>query len=210
METTFKTIREAIFYTGRKFKYDFNLDDPERLLNYRKVFHCLTGSDQCAELGIKPDKGILQIGHKGVGKTMMMRIMQVIFKNTERRFKWVKVTDIADLLKSKAMTEMDVKEMYGRGLKCDLYIDDLGFGNADVKIWSNEINIIAEILFERDELFVLEGYRTHLSSNIPTTVPADEAPNVRSLERLYGDRILDRIKQMTNLIVWQSKTSLRG
>lgn len=206
METTFKSIKEAVFYTGRKFHRDFSLEDPERNLMYRKAFHCLSGSELCKELGVNPDKGLLQIGAKGTGKTVMMRVMQVLFKNTERRFKWVDVFTISDLLKSKVMDEVEIKERFGRGLKCDLYIDDIGFGNPNLKIYTNEVNILAEILYERDELFVLEGFRTHMSSNIPTTT---KDANDKSLESLFGDRILDRMGQMTNLLVWQQKDSLR-
>lgn len=209
MNTNFKSIRSAVIYTGLKFDKNFSLDDPERELMYRRAFHCLCGSDQAEELGMNPNKGILQIGNKGVGKSIMMRVMQVLFKNTPRRFKWVDVFTIADMLKSKVFTEMDVKDMYGRGLKCDLYIDDVGFGNPNVAVFKNEVNIIAEILYERDELQVMEGFHTHMSSNIPTSIPKDADADLRSLERLYGDRIMDRIVQMTNLLVWTRKESLR-
>jgi hypothetical protein len=208
MEATFRNAKEAILYTGRKFDRDFNLNDPEVLLNYRRVFHCLVGSDLCKELDMNPEKGILQIGKKGIGKTILMRVMQVLFKNTDRRFKWVDVFTICDMLKAGALDEIAIKAMYGRGLKCDLYIDDIGFGNPNLHIYKNEVNIVAEILFERDELFVLEGFRTHMSSNIITA--NRNAPDQKTLESLFGDRILDRIKQMNNLITWEQGKSMRG
>lgn len=209
MEMVFNSVIEAINYTGKKFHRNFNLDDPARLLNYRKVFHCLSGSPTAGELDMNPNKGILFIGDKGVGKSICMRTMQVLFKNSPRRFKWIDVYTIIDMLREKYCSEAEIKEMYGKGLKCDLYIDDLGFGNPTFHSYKNETNIIAELIWERDELFVLDGYRTHFSSNIKSTVPDDSHSDRKSLERLYGDRILDRIKQLTNLIVWEGK-SLRS
>jgi DNA replication protein DnaC len=207
MATIFKSVYDAVLYTGRRFDAEFNLHDDQRSMIYRRVFNCLSGSDKCEELKIRPDKGILLIGDKGVGKTLMMRVMQILFKDTPRRFRWVSSLEIYDMLRE-GTDEIVIKEMYGKSLKSDLYIDDIGMMPGDYHKFKNTTNIIAEILFERDELFVLEGFRTHMSSNIRTTVPKETAPEVKSLERLYGDRILDRVKQMTNLITWQG-ASLR-
>lgn len=138
----------------------------------------------------------------------MMRTFQVLFRETARRFRWVNCLDFKDMLEDD-LKPSEIKFMYGKAFKCDLYIDDLGLGQTDFRKYGNVTNIIAEILFERDELFVAEGWRTHLSSNIPTTVHPSLPPEVKSLERLYGDRVLDRIKQLDNLIQWTGK-SLRG
>lgn len=198
---------DAIIDVGLKLFKGFNLDDPDRRRHYQEMFYLLTGNDQVKEFGLKKDKGALLLGHLGVGKTMMMRVMQILFKDTPRRFKWVSCLTFKDLLEE-GMSAVEIKSLYGKGLKQDLYIDDLGLGQVDYKSFGNVTNIIAEILFERDELFVLENILTHLSSNIPTTVPLEQHDK-KSLEKLYGDRILDRIKQMCNLIEWKGK-SLRG
>lgn len=198
---------EAIIDVGRKIFPGFNLDEDERRRHYQEMFYLLTGNDQVEQFGLKKGKGALLLGSLGVGKTIMMRVMQVIFKDSERKFKWVNCLSFKDMLEE-GMTTVDIKNLYGKNLKQDLYIDDLGLGQVDYKSYGNVTNIIAEILFERDELFVMENFLTHLSSNVPTTVPAD-ALDKKSIEKMYGDRILDRIKQMCNLIEWKGK-SLRG
>lgn len=212
MSTIFKTPREAILYAGSKFKDGFNLDDPTRLDVYRKAFYCLTGSDAATNLGIKPNKGILLVGNIGVGKTLMMRVLQRLFKDTERRFRWVEVSELSDLIRAKAWgddTILTIKEMYGQSLKMDLYIDDIGFENVDLHLYNNHVNVVAELLEDRYKLFQKEGFRTHLSTNLRTSgVEVTAAGLTQSIESLYGDRILDRIKEMTNLIRWEG-ASLR-
>lgn len=198
---------EAIIDVGRKLFPGFNLDDDERRRHYQEMFYLLTGNDEVEKFGLKKGKAALLLGNIGIGKTIMMRVMQVIFKDSERKFKWVNSLQFKDMLED-GMTVSEIKQLYGKNLKQDLYIDDLGLGQVDYKSYGNVTNIISEILFERDELFVMEKFLTHLSSNIPTTVPL-EAIDKKSLEKLFGDRMLDRIKQMCNLIEWKGK-SLRG
>lgn len=197
---------DAIIDVGQKIFPGFNLDDADRRRHYQEMFYLLTGNPSVETFGLKRGKGALLLGSLGVGKTIMMKVMQVIFKDSERKFKWVSCLQFKDMLEE-GMTAVEIKAMYGKALKQDLYIDDLGLGQVDYKSYGNVTNIIAEILFERDELYVMEGFLTHLSSNVATTVPMDS--DKKSLEKMYGDRILDRIKQMCNLIEWYGK-SLRG
>lgn len=144
----------------------------------------------------KVKKGLLIIGGLGVGKSAMMKIMQRIFKDTSSRFKWVNSYDLKDL--SELYTVSQIKEMYGYDLKMDLYIDDIGIA-VDVKRYGNTVNIITEILMERYDLFINSGYKTHISSNLLTSL-ASENNSVPTLKSVYGARILDRVKEMTEVI----------
>lgn len=205
MVAKFLTGSEIIQAVGKSLYPDFDLSEPERRKIYEQVFYLFTDNRKMVDFGLVPGKGLLLIGNIGVGKTMMMKTMQVVLRESPRRFRWVNCLEFKDMLEDQ-MKPSEIKEMYGRGLKCDLYIDDLGLGRSDFNRFGNVTNIISEILFERDELFVSDGYRTHLSSNVPTTVKSDAPPEVKSLERMYGDRILDRMKQMCNQIIWTGKS----
>ena len=94
--------------------------------------------------------------------------------------------------------------MYGFDLKCDLYIDDIGF-SVDVKRYGNTVNIITEILMERYDLFVSTGIKTHLSSNIMTQITNDIA-NKPTLKLMYGARIIDRMKEMCEIVTFKGKS----
>ena len=134
----------------------------------------------------KVKKGLLVIGGLGVGKSAMMKIMQRIFKDTDSRFRWVNSYDLKDL-----------SELYTVS-KMDLYIDDIGIA-VDVKRYGNTVNIITEILMERYDLFINSGFKTHISSNLLTAIASDNN-SVPTLKSVYGARILDRIKEMTDVI----------
>jgi DNA replication protein DnaC len=94
--------------------------------------------------------------------------------------------------------------MYGFDLKHDLYIDDIGF-SVDVKRYGNTVNIITEILMERYDLFVSTGIKTHLSSNIMTHI-VNDINNKPTLKIIYGARIVDRIKEMCEVIIFKGNS----
>jgi DNA replication protein DnaC len=198
--------RDAIMYIGRQICPQFNLNDERRREMYQAVYYLLVGSDLLvSRFGMQKNKGVLMVGDIGVGKSLLMEVMHRLFKDTERRFKYVNCLQIKDMLEEGA-SPTEIKSWYGKDLKCDLYIDDLGIGQTVHKKFGNVTNIVAEIIFERDHLFVHENFLTHFSSNLPTS---SDDKTVATIEMMYGDRCLDRLIQMTNLFEWTGK-SLRG
>jgi DNA replication protein DnaC len=179
------------------FGNSFSISNPETFEVYKKVYERLL-----IGLKRKKSKGVFITGSIGVGKTAMMKIIQRAFKDTERRFKWVSGYELRDL--SEQMPIMEIKGIYGANLKCDLYIDDIGL-SIDVKRYGNTVNIISEIMMERYELYVYNGYKTHLSSNIVAAVK-DNSKNIPTIEKIYGARVLDRIKEMCDLIIWNGES----
>ena len=182
---------EIILLIGKELYGDnFSLDYNGLINTYKTVYNSLI-------IGLNnKSKGILLIGNIGVGKTALMKIMQRLFKDTDRRFRIVTSTALKDL--SEELKLGEIKEMYGYGLKNDLYIDDIGFMSS-VKVYGNSINIITEIIMDRYDLFISTGYKTHFSSNIVTAY-LNNNNNYPSIENVYGARVLDRMKQMCNLV----------
>lgn len=198
MVNELKSGKDYILDFGLKmYGEDFSLRDAELLAIYKKVYDYFLKRDKN-----KCKKGILVIGGLGVGKSAMMKIMQRIFKDTNSRFKWVNAYDLKDL--SEVYTTSQIKEMYGYDLKMDLYIDDIGI-SVDVKRYGNTVNIITEMLMERYDLFISSGYKTHLSSNLLTSITND-VHNTPTLKSVYGARILDRIKEMTEVIKFKGES----
>jgi DNA replication protein DnaC len=191
---------EAITILGKKISNDFSISEEPRLSIYRN----------CYEKFIKrlekynTEKSIALIGSIGVGKTTMMKIMQKLFKDSESRFMWVTGRELNAMLEDYTVSELI--ERYGKSLKMDLYIDDIGIGNSSFHKYGNSINIISEILLDRYELFCSEGFKTHISSNIPLALDKAKYPNVMTLMDMYGDRVIDRIKEMCDITTWQGKS----
>lgn len=188
---------DAVMFIGQSlYGSKFCLDD-KRLAIYKDVYTGLLQDNP---------KGFLIIGSKGVGKSTLMRIMQKVFLGTQREFVAVDALKIKDLLDEYSVSE--IKSMYGFDLKKDLLIDDIGKGATEIKEYGNTINIISELLFERYDLYIKEGYLTHLTSNIITNTNNTDV-NIVTLEKLYKDRVYDRLKEMTRVINWSGQ-SLRG
>jgi len=198
MVNEMKSGKEMIEHIGQQmYGNEFNLGNQDVLTAYKAVYDYFIKRAKN-----KTKKGVLIIGGLGVGKSAMMKVMQRVFKDTESRFKWVNAYDLKDL--SEVYTSLQIKEMYGYDLKMDLYIDDIGI-SLDVKRFGNTVNIITEILMERYDLFVSSGYKTHLSSNLLTSVTND-IHNTPTLKSVYGARILDRVKEMTEVIKFKGES----
>lgn len=193
-----KTGKDAILFLGKEmYGQEFNLDDEGVCKIYQTVYDYLVKKSKG-----KVKKGLLIIGGLGVGKSAMMKIMQRVFKETPARFRWVNAYELKDL--SEVYTTSQIKEMYGYDLKMDLYIDDIGV-SVDVKRFGNTVNIITEILMERYDLFINSGFKTHLSSNLLTSITND-IKNTNTLKTVYGERILDRIIEMTGVVIFKGES----
>lgn len=198
MVNEINTGRDAILFLGKQmYGEDFSLDNPAIAKVYQAIYEYLVKRSKG-----KSKKGILIIGGLGVGKSAMMKIMQRLFKDTVGRFKWVNAYDLKDL--SELYTTMQIKEMYGYDLKMDLYIDDIGV-SVDVKRFGNTVNIITELLMERYDLFINSGFKTHLSSNLVTDI-TNNIHNNPTLKTVYGSRLMDRLKEMTDVITFKGES----
>lgn len=196
--------REVVMQFGSQLFSDFNLQEEKRLEVYKQIYEQFTKNLTCDITGRKDQQGILLIGPKGVGKTICMKVFQKMLKDTERRFKWVSATLLKDLV-ADGVSLVEIKEQYGRGFHGDLYIDDLGFGAAEQNKFGNSVNIIAELIYERNELWLSERRLTHFSTNLATKSTETDL----TIENFYGDRTYDRLKQMCKKIVWLGE-SLRS
>lgn len=193
--------RQVIMEYGRKIISEFSLEDPKLFSAYRQTYEIITKNLKSDLLKMQDQKGLLMIGARGSGKTICMKIFHRMLKDTARRFKWVKSTTIKDMVIDKVpITE--IKEMFGAGLHADLYIDDLGIGEVDQNQFGNMINIMSELIHDRDELYVNERILTHFSTNLLLESETTDS----TITRFYGQRSSDRIKQMTKTIAFHSKS----
>lgn len=192
---------EAITQVGLAlYGEGFNVEEEPRRSIYRQVYEkFLRGLHSPND-----EKGVLLIGNIGVGKSALMRVFQRLFINSPRQFRRISAPELVRMLDEYSSGEL--LDRYGKTLLCDLYIDDIGLENSEFKRYGNGTNIVAEIIFERHELFVTSGYKTHFSTNIPLTVNRDKFPNLNTLTDLYGNRLTDRLTEMTETIIWKGNS----
>ena len=71
--------------------------------------------------------------------------------------------------------------------------DDLG-AEQQIKHFGNDCNVMAEILMSRYEQFIENSTITHITTNL----------SVSEIEKYYGNRLRSRLRQMFNLISFNS------
>lgn len=187
---------EAIEYLGKQMFPDFSIGSSQNI--YKQIYQKFVDGCKYPE---KKDKGFIIVGDIGVGKTTCMKIFHRMFKSTERKFRWITSSTLNDMLSE--YTLLEIKEFYGKKCLCDLMIDDVGLVAAQ-KNYGNVVNVISEIIMERYDLFISHGYRTYFTSNLMDRLaPEDNPQNLPTLETVLGNRVVDRMVEMCDLITWQ-------
>jgi hypothetical protein len=79
-------------------------------------------------------------------------------------------------------------------MKC---FDDLG-AEQSLKYYGNECNIMAEILLSRYDIFIAQDMLTHITTNLSAS----------EIENGYGSRVRSRMREIFNLISFNSSSSL--
>jgi hypothetical protein len=135
------------------------------------------------------NKGIHCIGGVGSGKTKAFEVFKEILKVQENGFfKMVECRHIVRDYKSQGDLIID---RYGRDSKRAICFDELGLEEQGVRVFGNTTNVMAEILTDRYRLFIDKGIKTYTISNL----------DMSSLNEVYGERLHDRIGEMSNIIM---------
>lgn len=147
---------------------------------------------------LNPYKGIYLFGPVGRGKTLIMKCLMIMCNRIEEKLEAAQKPFTSNgfmMLDCKAIVaelentknKANLKQYY-TGLWC---FDDMGVEDEKLKLWGNQINVIADIIFERYKRYDNFGTLTHATSNIKS----EDWP------KKYDDRTESRMRQMFNLIV---------
>ncbi len=144
-------------------------------------------------------KGIALLGPKGTGKTLLLRAFQ---QNPNRPYGMVTAKKVQLSFQSGEDNQRQQDVFCGKGGRA-LCVDDVCTEETKVKDYGNQENPMARVILERYDRYqqgLLPRWATHLSSNNPlyrtTTTPRD----MPSWEELYGDRAIDRLHELCNII----------
>jgi hypothetical protein len=159
------------------------------------------------EDGPNPDKGLLLAGPVGCGKTTVLRLFM---RNPAQKFGVVSARTVASAYQTKGAPGLEsyLTAHHSGGV----VFDDLGTEATSVQHFGTSCNPMAEVLLARYDEFQagrLAGIYTHLTTNLPVGESSD-APGTLSLYGLYGQRVVDRIREMFTLIAFDpTSPSLR-
>jgi hypothetical protein len=148
---------------------------------------------------ISLQKGIFLRGPYGTGKTLMMRAFAT-WPGNQRRFRMVNCRDIQKdaaangfeaLLKYSKQSYNYKRGTYHRDNGAIVYcFDDFG-AEKTTKFYGTEINVMEELIQDRYNEFEEAGMLTHVTSNLK---------DGDYIEKMYGGRVRDRLRQMFNFI----------
>ncbi|MEI7509737.1 MAG: ATPase [Flavobacterium sp.] len=174
----------------------FKILETDYPIVYKLIAYFLKDEPTCFQYGISLNKGILLTGPIGCGKTSLMNLMRFI-PEQERKFVLKQTREITfEFIKE----GYEVIQRYTSGNKMQNGIknycfDDLGTEN-NLKYFGNECNVMGEILLSRYDLFINKKIITHITTNLSAT----------EIESAYGNRVRSRLRQMLNLIAFNSIT----
>ena len=130
-----------------------------------------------------PGKGLLLVGHKGSGKTLLLRALSACLQ-ADLRF------TVTNTRKVTSAYNCDGD----RGLSLytpprHMAFDDLGDERTG-QHYGDKVEVMSRVIQDRYEHFVDYGTMTHFTTNLTAS----------EIRERYGDRVYSRLRQMVNMI----------
>lgn len=176
----------AFLYNQGQMKYGkhFRVKKEDYEIIYKLLVYAIRDKENCEIHKMNLDKGILLLGPVGCGKTSLMTLIKPFFQN-EFQYR---------IKPSREISFEFINEGYPTiikyGKSTNVYcFDDLGVEKS-LKHFGNDCNTMAEILLSRYDNFIQSGIPTHATTNL----------NAEELEKLYGNRVRSRLREMFNLV----------
>lgn len=173
----------------------FIIDDNNRIV-INTLFNYFIGNDIfCIEHDIDLNKGILLCGGVGTGKSVLFRALKIYTAEIlrENSFQTFQASEIID---SVNVNGIEPLEKFGENLSngqprpITCYVDDIASKNEKIKNYGTEISVIEQLISIRYNIYQKYRKLSHFSTNI---YPAE-------LSKIYDLRIIDRLKEMCNII----------
>ena len=178
------------------FGEHFTIFPEDHLLIYKLLVYAIGDRENIKRQGMAPEKGVLCLGPIGVGKTVLMTLINFFFPPGKQYL----IRSTREISFEFETGGYSVINRYSKGsfrsgrngpVPLAYCFDDLGIEQPQ-KYFGNECHVMAEILLSRYDLFVTKGMLTHLTTNLSAS----------ELENMYGNRIRSRMREMFNLVAF--------
>lgn len=169
-----------------------------------KLFVYFYQDEQHADkLNIKLRKGILLTGPIGCGKTTLMNLLKHILP-PHKQLVMVPTRKIAYEFAEQGIktihkyTTQSFRSHGSEVIPRSYCFDDLGV-ETTIPHFGSKINIMAEILLNRYDLFISHKMLTHLTTNLSAI----------EIEEQYGNRVRSRLREMVNYMIFSNSEDKR-
>lgn len=214
MENPSKIVEGSVEYSlgsfdGEVVLYDFQkilvyLDAKGKILFGEKFVICtkdcevlfklcnyfIKDETNCKKLGIDLKKGILLSGPVGCGKTSLMKLLRHLVPH-RRSYELVPCRNVVF-----SFNHLGYKTIGDYGDNGFFCFDDLGVEPSG-RFYGKDSNVMGEIILSRYELFLNHNVKTHATTNL----------SAQELEDRYGNRVRSRMREMFNLVGFDSTTA---
>lgn len=171
-----------------QFGHTFKFYKEDEAILKKLFFYFINDVESCEKNGLDLQKGILLIGPVGCGKTSLMKVFNHL---ANENLKYA-VKPTRDITAEFVQEGFIILTRYGKGKK-NLCFDDLGVEQS-IKHFGNECNVMGEIILSRYEYLKSHHFVTHATTNL----------NANELEKIYGNRVRSRLREMFNVITFPS------
>jgi len=198
-----------VLSVGRTITNSFKLDKDTKKL-YEQVLQYFRGDPEFEKDGFSLNKGLLLTGDLGTGKSTVLKVIQILTPPDDKNGFGITPTRL--IAREYSVNGVDILNKYGchsfhKGVMGGLdktrpinrCFDDLGLEDTNSQNYGNYANVMADIILDRYDSFISYGMLTHATTNLGGS----------DLEREYGDRVRDRLKEMMNFIVVRGESKRR-
>lgn len=173
----------------------FKIHAQDKPVIFKLLIHAIRDEINAHKMGIDLNKGILLSGPIGCGKTSIMHLLKPFFYAKED----FKIKTSREISFEFAKQGYEALQPYTQKSNYQLRLtgycfDDLG-AEQQIKHFGNDCNVMAEILLSRYEQFLENKTVTHITTNLSAS----------EIEKLYGNRLRSRFRQMFNLIAFDKE-----
>lgn len=186
-------LKESIAFLEKmgKSRYgdQFKLYKEDHQVIYKLLIYSIRDEENCKKHKIDPNKGILLTGPVGCGKTSLMTLIK-FFLPPELGHVMKPAREVAFEFNTHGH-QIIQRHATPKTIFC---YDDLGVEQI-MKHYGNDCNVMAEILLSRYDLFITHKTKTHATTNL----------NASELEKMYGNRVRSRMRELFNLIAFDKE-----
>ena len=178
------------------FNPNFKVHAEDYEIIFQLLVYFLQDTSNAQKYNISFRKGILLSGPVGCGKTSLMSLLKFLLPAENRYImKSCREVNFEFIKDGYSVIEKYSRNFFNKDIPKTYCFDDLGTED-NLKYFGNDCNAMAEILLSRYDLFVSRKMLTHLTSNLTGT----------EMEDYYGLRVRSRLREMFNLIAFDSNS----